>query len=258
MNRAFDLSTGDFVGAVAAMEPYEFWFAIAFLVLFSLASFLAAFRWFARARLLENVLTSKIRSAAQGYVELEGHAMPAPSRGGQTAPLSCQPCLWWDYKVQERSSNSDGRRGGWRTVDKGTSKVAFLIEDDTGRALVKPAGATGSVNLKRTWYGTTPRPAADPSGIVVAGPGLGRYRYTERLIVAGEQLYAIGQFHTEREDGVHEHILRAPDDGRPFLIATRSQERLTAGLKSSAGSSFAASLAGGAGVIWLLAARGLF
>ena len=87
---------------------------------------------------------------------------------------------------------------------------------------------------------------------------LGSYRYTERMIVAGEKLYALGKFDTRRDDGTTEHILSDPDDARPFLIATKSQERLTSSLKNNAGSSFAAFLASGAALVWLLGARGLF
>jgi hypothetical protein len=253
-----DLSDGDVVGAVLELQNSEFWLLVGFLALFGLVSFFGAFRYLRRARVLEDVPTSKIRSASQGYVEFEGHAMPAPSRGQQVSPLSGKPCLWWDYKVEQQARRR-GRHesGGWKTIESGTSKVAFLIDDETGQVLVKPAGAITNVCLSRSWYGAAARPAPTLNGIM-GGMSLGSYRYTERMIIAGEKLYALGRYQTEYENGIQEHTLSDSNDGRPFLISTKSQERLTAGLKSSAGSSFAAFLASGAGLMWLLAARGLF
>src|SRR5690606_9806630 len=76
------------------------------LVLLAAASAAALFfmvRNLRTARTIEDTPTSKIRSAAQGYVELSGTA----SSTGETiaAPLSGTPCLWYRYTIEryERS-----------------------------------------------------------------------------------------------------------------------------------------------------------
>jgi hypothetical protein len=250
-----DLSSGDVVGAVASMETREFVGLAALLGLFTVIAFLSAFRSLKRARLIEDVPTSKIRSAHQGYVELEGHAMPHEERGLQSSPLEGRDCVWWQYKVQERRSNGRGQQS-WVTVDKGMSLTPFLVEDETGRCVIRPEGASARVNLSRTWYGSSPRPVPRAAG----GSLLGGYRYEESVILAGERLYALGRFTTRHEagSGAMSHELGLPDDGSPFLLSTQSQQRLTASLRSGANNAFTAFLAGGAGLMWLLAARGIF
>ncbi len=252
----FDLADGDIVGAITALEPHEFWIAAGFLTLLCVISFLGSFWYFRRARTMEDIPTSKIRSASQGYVELEGHALPAPSRGNLTSPLSGKTCLWWDYKVEERRAGNRGGNGGWRIVDHGTSKASFVLDDDTGTCLVKPPGASTNVSLSRTWYGPAHKRTPSFTGII-GGMSLGGYRYTERIIVPGEKIYALGKFDTLREEDGIENVLTRPEDGRPFLLATRSQEQVVAALRNTAGNGLAASLASGGTLLWLFGARGL-
>ena len=53
-----------------------------------------------KARYLLDTPTSKIRSAAQGYVELYGviESRTELLRG----PLSEQPCVWWSFSIDEQ------------------------------------------------------------------------------------------------------------------------------------------------------------
>jgi hypothetical protein len=53
----------------------EFWFITVTAGLMALISFIRGFLWFRRALVIEDAHTSTIRSAAQGYVELQGEAM---------------------------------------------------------------------------------------------------------------------------------------------------------------------------------------
>src|SRR5690606_32876337 len=56
-------------------------------------------RRLSEARFLLNTPTSKIRSAAQGYVELYGTLDELP--GGQLeAPLTGTACLWWRFRIE--------------------------------------------------------------------------------------------------------------------------------------------------------------
>ena len=154
----------------------------------------SAMQW-RRARAFEDTPTSRVRSAAQGYVELTGVARALP--GDPThSPLTDRLCVWYKYKVEERSSSSS--REEWRTVDSGTSDETFAIEDATGQATINPEGADVTALDKDVWYGDTPRtPPILRPWRVFGGIG-SRYRYTEYLILDGQPIAAVGFFRTQR------------------------------------------------------------
>jgi hypothetical protein len=146
-----------------------------------------------RARHIEDVPTSKIRSAAQGYVELIGIAHPdqAPLK----APLTGKTCLWYDFCIERYTRT--GKTHSWRTVRRGQSDHSFYLRDDTGECHLHPQGADILPKQRLRWYGNTERPmnygGSGGSGILF---GSGRYRYTERRISEGDPVYALGLFQT--------------------------------------------------------------
>jgi hypothetical protein len=148
-----------------------------------------------RARAFEDTPTSKVRSAAQGYVEFSGLARALPG-APILSPLTHRPCCWFQYRVQERTRS---RRNGWQTVDEGTSDAIFALDDETGRAVIDPAGAGVSAVPRNTWYGNDedePPPALRSSSWISAIGA--RYRYSERIILDGQPLSAVGLFQTRR------------------------------------------------------------
>jgi hypothetical protein len=79
-------------------------------------------------------------------------------------------------------------------VASGTSSVPFLLDDETGRCIVKPDGAEIVTTESTTWYGGTPWPTAAP-GRSSGWLGSERdYRYVEARIYEHERLYALGDF----------------------------------------------------------------
>lgn len=145
-----------------------------------------------RARLMEDTPTSLIRSAAQGYVELSGHArlLPGPPI---VSPLSDTPCAWWSYRVQERDRN--GKDNQWRTIEEETSGELFLLADTTGECIVDPDYASVTPSLSRSWGGPVQRPHRGPDGM--SWLSFGNYRYSEKLILLGDPIYATGWFRTQ-------------------------------------------------------------
>ena len=127
-----------------------------------------------RLRTLRNTPTSKIVSAAQGYVELVG-------RGAQfcepplLSPLRKVPCLWSRYRVEE----SD--RSEWRTVDSGETSNSFMLRDETGECVIDPEHAEIVTRHCDEWQQEN-------------------CRYTEWTLIEQDPLYVIGQFRT-RSDG---------------------------------------------------------
>lgn len=152
-----------------------------------------AVRRMVQARYLLDTPTSKIRSAAQGYVELYGvlQGREAPV----LAPLSNTPCLWWRFKIEEYSSSD--KRSSWRVVESGSSEAPLLLADGTGECWVHPLGAEIRPATRDVWQGDQRHPQRVDAGGILGWLSSGkRYRYSEERLHAGEPLYAIGDFHT--------------------------------------------------------------
>jgi hypothetical protein len=124
-----------------------------------------------RLRAIRDTPTSKIASAAQGYVELIGRGYPFgdPLLG----KLSLLPCLWYRYKVEQRESGNK-----WKTLDSGESDDSFMLRDDTGECVVDPEQAEIFTQHRDQWHD-------------------GDYRYTEWKLLEHDSLYVIGQFRTQ-------------------------------------------------------------
>ncbi len=176
----------------AGLTNDEVFFGFITSIGFALILFGLIFYYLKRARLIEDTPTSRIRSAAQGYVELIG-GVSAGEAGEQKAPLSGTPCVWFDYKVERYRK---GKHGHWHTVDQGTSEQWFQIDDRTGICVIDPQGAEIITEHKRVWHGNTEKPNEQVGG----GNGFlrnlsgRRYRYTERFIYIHDVVYALGNF----------------------------------------------------------------
>ena len=172
--------------------PDDFWPIAILLIILSTIGFVLGFYYFIRMRVLQNIPTSKIRSAAQGYLELvgKGQLLEGPEI---IAPLTGKICTWYSYTIQERRRS--GKNNQWVTIDQGVSEGLFLIIDDTGKCVIDPDDASVVPSEANTWYGTSPRPVLGmpDRGKFMSG---GRYRYTEKRMHPGDNLYAIGFYQT--------------------------------------------------------------
>jgi hypothetical protein len=165
--------------------------AVFFLGASVVAAFYFSFRFLRHTRLIEDTPTSRVRSAHQGYVELEGvvHLLEGSTI---TCPLSKTDCIWWFYEIEKKVQRN--KNTSWDTIDKKSSDAPFYLEDDTGRCVVNPVGAEVVTTFSRVWYGSSSWPTGLPSDSGFFNSG--SYRYTERLIHAGSHLYALGLFKT--------------------------------------------------------------
>lgn len=127
-----------------------------------------------RQRLIHDVPTSRIASASQGYVELSGHI--AQTNEVLLAKLSQTPCVWYRYQIEEKDADDD-----WRVKEEGESTQDLVINDVSGACVIDPAGAEINTHHKNTWI------------------EFGR-RYTEFLLLADDDLYALGEFATVGPD----------------------------------------------------------
>ncbi|KGK82996.1 hypothetical protein DP64_10345 [Stutzerimonas degradans] len=150
-------------------------------------------RW-SRIRHLQDTPTSRIRSAAKGYVELVG-VLRESGAAPLTAPLSGQPCLWWRYRIEEYGGT--GERRSWRVIERGTSEAWLRLADASGECLIDPRGAEVLPAWRRVWTGDQRHPRGLPThGWLDWLNGGRQYRYVEERLHAGEPLYAIGEFRT--------------------------------------------------------------
>ncbi len=197
------LVTASLAHAIAGASTGKFALFAGIGALIALALSWGAYRMLIRKRVLQDTPTALIRSASQGYLELQGHAelidgLPI------LAPLSAKRCVWFDYRVEQkerRVMSSNNRRSQWRTIDSGTSDSLFYLVDSTGRCAVDPEGAKVTPSVRNVWYGSSRYPGrADTSSGWLHFTGLtqiGRqFRYTEKRIEPGDPLYALGDFTT--------------------------------------------------------------
>lgn len=173
------------------------------------------------ARSIDDTPTSRVRSAAQGYIELTGRAELPP---GVTvrAPLTLRECVWWRYRIEERQD--EGRKDRWNVVRHGSSEGTFLLTDESGACVVDPEGAEVHPGISHIWYGSTAWPAEMP-GTSSAWSGVsGDYRYVEYLIPTASTLNIIGEFRTSSSAGADDEddavaaLLRQWKQDQPALV----------------------------------------
>lgn len=174
-----------------------FWTFGIILVSLTIGGFIGAFYFFLRKRIIEDIPTSAIRSAAQGYVELSGIGKLIEG-SIITGPLTGNTCTWYSYSIEEYRKS--GKNSHWVTIDKGISESLFLLIDDSGEAVIDPEKANVTPGITDVWYGHSrhPEPGGNRSGKKnsIFSVSMGRYRYTEKSMHPDDPLYAIGLFDT--------------------------------------------------------------
>lgn len=147
-------------------------FCLPLIALFSLLAWRSSLN---RLRAIRDTPTSRIDSAAQGYVELIGRGMPF----GDVllrSHLKQLPCLWYRYKIEKRTYTGKNREN-WRTVESGESPDSFMLRDATGECIVDPEQAEISTIYLDRW-------------------NEGDLRYTEWKLLKNDRLYILGEFRT--------------------------------------------------------------
>lgn len=135
---------------------------------------ISLFAWFSalsRWRTINGTPTSRVASAAQGYVELIGSGKyfddtPVISK------LSQLPCLWYRYEIEHKNKKNE-----WHKESSGESDTPFVLDDGSAACVVDPSGAEIVTSHKDRWV-------------------KGDYRYTEWRLINIDTVYAIGEFKT--------------------------------------------------------------
>ncbi len=197
------------VDTVTNASNLKFGMFVAIGGVIAVAASWGAYAMLTRKRVLQDTPTALIRSASQGYIELQGHA-ELMDGDPIYAPLSSRICIWYRYQVEEkyRMHSGSGSRSEWRTVDNGISDSLFYLIDSTGRCAVDPEGAKVTASSRDVWYGNSPIPGRLDTATgwlrFIGISRLGRnFRYTEERIEPGDPLYALGDFTTHGGAGTH-------------------------------------------------------
>lgn len=207
---------------------------------------------------MDDLVTSTCRGVFVGRNEVVGTAQP--TRSPLTAPLSEEPCVWFEWHLQTYVRGRNG--GNWATVERRGSVAPFWVVDDTGRVLVRPRGAkveaevalasevgddyrppfsrwelrqrcrVGEDAVERTRSLEDPDLQEPPyeqsflkgGTIEPLGELKGRHRVIESVLRPGAAVYLLGHA-SRRADGLGLEF-RGPEPDPPHL-STRSEDELS-------------------------------
>lgn len=110
----------------------------AFAAITAVSGYLMWRRNMRAANLIEGTATSRVASAAKGYVELAGTARGA---GGKPVrdPIQFLGCLWYNVVTEKRSMWSRNR--DWSVERREVSSEPLALQDDSGSCLITPGEA---------------------------------------------------------------------------------------------------------------------
>lgn len=176
------------------MDPRSLLLAFfAFLFALGTGLFYYGFRMILRQRAVENTPKAKTRSLPMGQVAVEGTIETFAEI--TEAPFSRIPCVFFSYDLQREFEyrDRDGHiRRGWKQLDAGQWSVPFFVRDDTGRVLLDPKGAEfdidADISLREILADEMPPYVAARTAV----PRAEKLRYTERVLRAGDAVYALG------------------------------------------------------------------
>jgi hypothetical protein len=163
--------------AYAMRVHSQYWPSIWWSVI-AISGFSATFHFWRLLKMHEAPI-STIAAAAQGYVELYGHARTdQPLR----TPYHGIPCVWYRAWVYANLHNPSGTEhfSHHRLLEYAESQSTFILQDDTARCVVDPKGAEVVYFKARTWRKNN-------------------HRYVEEYLPANQPIYVIGQLDTRKE-----------------------------------------------------------
>lgn len=161
------------------------------------------FYYLKTARTITDVPTSKIRSAAQGFVVLNGRAQSLiqPTLG----QITQKPCAWYYYTIERLTpiQNNEGKTFyNWQILEEDLSTYPFVLKDDTGECVIQPLIAEIIPSGAIVWRGHSriPNPPSHSFWRQIFWENWGAYRYTERRLELDAPIFAHGYFSTISRD----------------------------------------------------------
>jgi hypothetical protein len=183
------------------------------------------------------------------------------------AEFSLAPCVAYSVKLEREyeetvwETDSEGRRvqrnrRGSEVLSSNERRMPFRLRDATGGIKVVPDGAelvmdTGLSKFESSLPGERFSLGSFAFDVARAALGAGRrtlgYRYEEKLIPLGRDLYVLGEAAAPSGELL---IRRSSTKGEKFLISVKSEEELTArAMKGAKGLMAGAIVAAAAGAV---------
>lgn len=174
----------------------------AVILIFALVFLIFASQSFKSARRFADIPTSRIRSAAQGYVELNARAV-TPDGAPLVSPLTNTPCHYWSLGLEVLRGSGKQRR--WVSLAQARSARHLLpIADETGTcyAILHDPDLKGETTAQElSAFG-------DLSPVLPLFPDLdqeavkaeGQWTLVEEVLPTDQPLFATGLFKTIRSN----------------------------------------------------------
>jgi hypothetical protein len=201
---------------------------------------------------MQSVETSSVAQLEETRAQMQGGFIQRAEVKGQAecdSPLAAEftdsPCVAYsiklvrEYEETRWETDSEGHREqrtsrGSETLSSNERRLPFTLRDSTGGIKVIPDGAELVMESSLSRYETS-----FPGGRFSVGSfafdlgqaalGGGRrtlgYRYEERIIPVGRELYVLGEAF---DSGSGLAVRRSSTKGERFIISTKSEEELTA------------------------------
>jgi hypothetical protein len=168
-----------------------------------------------------------------------------------TSEIAKQPCVYYSMTVtreyeetyQEKDANGNyvtKTRRAEDTISSNTQRIPFYVEDETGKVLVNPNGASIDAQQVVDKFEPGERQAGSmlsfgAFSINISTPSVGRtrtlgYRFRESIIPLDRKLYVLG----EATDTSGELAIQSPrEKGKKFIVSMKSEEELVRGAEST-------------------------
>ncbi len=134
--------------------------------------------------LIADTPTSKLRSAAAGFVEIKGRIYsPQP----KVSPVSGAPCVFFRYRKEKYVTR--GQRSGWELIEIGEGMSDYcVLRDETGEIGINLKNAKFFVTTAYTTHHTY----KDMLYGIALSPFSSNVRYREEALQQGQSVYVLG------------------------------------------------------------------
>lgn len=198
------------------LAPLIFFLLTLLPIIAALYCLYLSYRYIKASWILQDTPLTKIRSAAQGYVEL--YARVETIHPDRLSKLKKIPCAWYSYiiEMQKEVQDDQGSHMEWVLIEEGKSNSPFLINDGTGVCLIFPERAVILCQhydrfVDSQYPQTDNTSATEKKGqsvmdllwkIFFPKPKV-LYRYSESRLEPSDNVYATGIFNTVSIEDPH-------------------------------------------------------
>lgn len=202
-----------------------------------------AFQMYKLQKLIRDTPTSKIRSMPTGIVEIKGKAESGDEQ--LKSPLDGKPCLFYNFEIERWDKDPDENKREWSKIKTKTESCNFYLDDGTGKVVIEPdehmkydiSMAKGS-----QWKTRSPEEKEPLREFIERQDDISnhyikrnsrvanrkRYRFTQKVIKEGDELYVFGSAYRLKAAADDEHADMKITSGKRdfFYISDMEEEKI--------------------------------